>query len=260
MSLAVTYASLLADVGYFLGYGRDPEKWDADQKANVEMAVVTGYRQFLTPPAAPGKQASYHWTFLKPSLDINLVADVRDYMLPEGFQYFEGDLHHVTNTDSFWAIQRRAVGDILQLRSEAGGTITGRPTYAAVRPLPANGVNPQRFELLIYPTPNDSYTLRGLAKVGPPALSDVNQHPYGGDAHAETLRQACLAAAERDIDDAPQGNHQAEYGKQLAASIDADARLRPSNLGYAGDGPQGVSWRDAQSAVYATWNGVTYKG
>lgn len=258
--LALTFDGLRAEIGYFLGYGRDPDGWTSDQENNLNACVHAGYRQFLTPPPGGGRRASYQWTFLRPNLDVGLVADVRDYLLPAGFQWFEGDLSLVTSSYVYAPVKRRGVGELEQLRSQAGGSFTGTPYYAAVRPKSMEGGagTGQRMELMLYPTPNTSYTLRGQAQMNPPALSKANPYPYGGPAHAETLKQSCLAAAERDIDDAPQGGHMAAFMQCLAASIDADCRLRPSNLGYAGDGERHVI--DPNSVAQATWNGTLYEG
>ena len=72
------------------------------------------------------------------------------------------------------------------------------------------------------------------------------------------MRQSCLAAPERDIDDAPQGGHQAAFMERLAASIDLDTRLKPANLGYAADGPS-PSFA-GRATNYVTWDGVLYEG
>lgn len=255
--LAVTYDSLREAIGYFLGYGRTTADWSSEQSANVRAALDAGYRMFLTPPAAPGRRSSYQWSFLRPVLDIALVSDLRDYPLPDGFVCFEGELHVVTTNTVYARVNRRTIGEILQLRAEAG-SVTGRPYCVAVRPRSMDGAPGlgQRFELMVYPTPEASYTLRGQAQISPPALSSDNPYPYGGTAHGETIRQACLAAAERDVDDAPQAGHQAAFLQCLAASIDADARLRPSNLGRSRD----ESPFDPNSVVYATWSDVLYEG
>lgn len=72
--------------------------------------------------------------------------------------------------------------------------------------------------------------------VVPRTITTNSPYPYGGMFHAETIREACLAAAESDTDDQV-GLHQQLYEQKLKASIAFDIDQSVADfLGYNGDG------------------------
>lgn len=76
-TLAITWADLMNDVGFFLGYSREsdpasPTKWTADQADEVERYVKAGLRQFYIPPVLPDERVSHEWSFLKPRTSITV--------------------------------------------------------------------------------------------------------------------------------------------------------------------------------------------
>jgi hypothetical protein len=124
----------------------------------------------------------------------------------------------------------------------------------------------------MWPTPDATYTLTGRIKVGdPPRLSDTNPFPLCPPAFTETLRTACIMAAEiRHIQMKPpvpygRGRRvwiprpsQEEFNERLAASIGLDAKLRPDSLGYVGDGTSDRNKFDPYSGLAVSYNGVYY--
>lgn len=132
---------------------------------------------------------------------------------------------------------------------------TGRPRFGAVRPADYIASTGQRWDLVVFPTPNIDYTLTYRADIRPADLSSGSQIPIGGDVHAETIMAACLAAAERRGNDEGGGVHEQEFQRLLAASITYDARQHsPITLGQ--HSVAGARTGRAFGDVYVTVNGV----
>lgn len=259
--LAVTYESLLADVGAYLGYGPDPEAFTSEQLADVEQALRGGLRQFYTPPPANG-QAPHPWSFLRPVTTLSTVANQADYTLPADFAALLGNLTIRTTTSSYLPILVVGEGQIRQGRSAWTGR-TGTPTAVAQRVKPFQPGAPQRWELLFDPAPDAVYTIEYQYLVNPQALSRTNPYPYGGAQHAQTILEACLAQAELQKYDMA-GVHAASFAAALAGSIQIDKQQgRGEHLGYNGDPgtPESLDprlgglWRNS---VRATYNGTQY--
>ncbi len=105
---------------------------------------------------------------------------------------------------------------------------TTTPFYAAVRPKVQVTTTGQRFEIMFFPLPNGVYTISYPMRVLPEMLVTTTiEYPYGGTEHAETIRAACIAAAEEQ-ENGNRLNGSAVYDKKklfqerLAASISID--------------------------------------
>lgn len=124
-----------------------------------------------------------------------------------------------------------AVVDEASLRQlQQTSPMSGLPRYAAVRPLRSEGDGSQRWEVVFYPTPNDTRTLYYRYPVAPPPISETRKWPYGGKQHAETILQSCLAVAE-ERETKQQGPGTARYMERLAASVQFDKMAAQSEDG-----------------------------
>lgn len=256
--LAITRDDLMAKVGHFLGYSRDSSAWNPDQLDDIEDCVKTGLRMFYFPPPVGGE--SHEWSFLKPTLTISFTSGTYQYLLPADFGGFVGDLTF-TGTSSAMCARLPVVGEemIRRLRGD-NSSATGRPQLAAQHPLKVDHSQSQRWELIVYPTPDATYTASYTANLLPDALFEAKPYPYGGPEHSEAIVAACLAAAEQHIDDM-QGVHTAAFGIQLAAAIKADKQRRPRNLGYNRDLSDGLDEGPARHGidpVTITYNGTEW--
>lgn len=70
-----------------------------------------------------------------------------------------------------------------------------RPTMGGIRPLTTTGATGQRFDLVVSPIPDQTYTITFTYEIHPDALT-AGLYPYGGLKYAELIRQFCLASAE----------------------------------------------------------------
>lgn len=123
-------------------------------------------------------------------------------------------------------------GQIRTLRQ--GDNVFGQPKLAAVRPKTSTGSTGQRWELLLYPIPDDTYTLYYRYRLLPDSLS-TGLYPYGGAAHTQTIIQSCMAMAELKMD-GKRGPQWEQFVTMLTASIEQDLEVgRVMNFGYNGD-------------------------
>jgi len=100
--------------------------------------------------------------------------------------------------------------------------LTGFPSWAAVRPLSTAGTTGQRFELMVWPTPDQTYQLEYRYIILPPKLDATNKYPLGGLAHGETIKASCLSVAERERNDPKLRDWQKRFLELLAQSIAVD--------------------------------------
>lgn len=181
---------------------------------------------------------------------LSVTAD-GDYRLPDNFNGIEGRLRFATGSNQVYTIPVGSEQQIQQLRQATEQT--GRPFQAAVWPLTCDGATGQRFALLLYPTPEQNYTLWYRTNVLPERLSTANPYPLGGAAMAEVFLESCLAVAEEKSGD-PRTTHRERFARLLAAAIAADQRRGPSTLGYNSNGAD----RDVE--IERVSGIITYKG
>lgn len=224
-SLSLRYADYMNAVSRFLHYGNDYTALvTADQDA-VDDQVQSGLRRFYF---------EHDWSFLEPITTLTTVASDKDYDTPDDFGgTIYGDMTFPANEGPFPPVVQVGEGQIRRLWQESSST--ARPRLVAVRALSSDGSSGQRWEILLYPIPDAVYTLTYQYPALKNKLSENKPYPLGGMAHAETLREACLAAAETGEDDEI-GIHEARYQAALRRSIVRDNDIRtPPTLGFNRD-------------------------
>lgn len=232
-TLNLSYSDLRTAVADFLGYGRDSANWTTKATAHINEALADGLRQFYHPPIVAPARRSYLWSFLRPVGVLTTVATEHRYDMPGDYAGIDGDFVY-DSTTLYRKIQIVGEGQIRELRS---GTVTsGVPQYAAINPKQSNGEGIQAFEVTFWPTPDAAYRLTYRYVASPNASSASQPFPLGGEAHSDTIKQSCLAAAEFLRDD-ERGIHAQRFMEMLSASISRDAQLTERKFyGYNGDG------------------------
>ena len=177
--------------------------------------------------------------------------------MPDSFGYLIGEMTYATADNGFCAVQQVPEQEIRKLQQTATST-TGKPRFVSIRPTTTTGASGQRFQGTLWPTPDAVYTLTYQYHVLMDSISASYPYPYGGMAHAETILEACLSAAEQQLDDEA-GLHTAEYEKRLVESIKYDMQMEPEFYGYNGDssGERG-GYDRRQFMSRTTVGGVTY--
>lgn len=179
------------------------------------------------------------------------ITATGDYQLDDQCAGIYGDIYF-GDTTGYPPISIGSEGQIRLLRQSS--ISSGRPTRAAVR-AEANTTG-QRFWLMLHPTPSSDYVLR-FRQV--PAYHELGSgdYPLGGAMHAELFRAACLAAAERELNDT-KGEKWDYFMERLPAHIELDRRqFSPESLGVMTD--PGARARKTSPSLRAGL-GVTYKG
>lgn len=218
-SLSIGLPELQATVGFFLGYGRTSGNWSAAQLAEIMLVVQSGVRRVYYPPAVDASTVGYEWSWLRPTTTIDTVDEQGDYDLPDDFGRLISGFHFAEDTYRS-SIPIVSIGALLERRSR--GVISGTPKFAAVRYKASDGSGGQRQEVLLWPEPNEVWTLSYEYEAYSNSLSDSYPYPLGGMQLAELYMESCLSVAESRINDEP-GQHTQQFGVLL---IDAIARDR----------------------------------
>ncbi len=165
-----------------------------------------------------------------------------NYDLPDDFGGMEGNL--VIESENYKPnIIIIGEGRIRSLRQQSpqnvGSGSTTTPYYAAIRPKEHTTTTVgQRFEIMLFPLPSTVLTISYVKRILPEMLVTTTiEYPYGGMEHAETLRAACVAAAEEQengnrMDGSAVFDKKKLFGERLAASIALDKRK--NNVDYFG--------------------------
>jgi hypothetical protein len=254
--LDVNKAYLMRLIGREMGYGAHSAAWTHKESSEIKLALEEGLRTFYNPMVIPGDVKAHEWSFLQPVLRITTAEDVDHYDLPEDYASILGPLNHTPSASALYP-SVAIVGEH-QIRARAQqSSITARPQIAAVRVKPVDATGVTRYEILFWPTPDDAYSLVGRYQSNPKMLSADTSLPIGNRQHAQTVVEACLAAAER-VKGKP-GLHQKEFMKCLIASVALDRQQSaPETLGINRDGsdrPQEYDHWHELDATIVTYNG-----
>lgn len=238
-TLSLNVDALKAEAGSFLGWGRGAvygeTTWDDSQERDLKSCVETMLRRFYFQATADPRDMAHKWTFLQPVATVALTSGEQSAPLPDDFGGFEGIATVSTTTSAaFWPV-RQISEEMIRSRYALSTSIAGRPLFIAERQI--KGTTPlrsNRSELYVYPEPDADYTISVAYCILPNYLTAANPYPYGGAAHAETMKAGIRAAAELLFDNEP-GPESANYMQALASSIAYDRRHQPKTLGLNTD-------------------------
>lgn len=229
MPLQLTYEKLRRELGNFLEYGRDPTLWvdsgdtlNAYKANDVAYVIENGLRRVYWPmlPLQKYKDAQvtyerYVWSFMEVTTTLAIVNGTTTYDLPSDFTDF------VSNGFS------HSTGSVARVSDEELTNLpaaSGMPQYFSVRAKPTPLGGKTGYEVVLYPTPDASASLTYKYSVTPPDLDDTNPYHLGGAQLSEVVLEACLAEAEKMLDDT-EGLHEKRFRELLAAAIEADRKL-----------------------------------
>jgi hypothetical protein len=255
--LSIGAPELRAEIGFFLGYGRTSGNWSSAKLSEINSIMQSGVRRVYYPKAVAPQTVGYEWSFLRPTTTISIVSGTTDYTLPDDLGRLVGPLH-------FPADEYRSsctnvnLAMILELR--ASRTITGAPYYYATRYKTSTGATGQRQELLVYPTPDENWTMSYEYEAYSGPLTDSYPYPLGGMHLAELYIESCLAVCEHRVND-EQGIHSAQFDALLLDAIGHDQKRGPGNYGQMGDRDLDMygRWRRGMKKYNGAYS-LTYKG
>jgi hypothetical protein len=260
--MSITYDDIRDRIGHKLGYGLTSTAWGANttKSALIERCLMDGLRNFFDPPVLPGEREKHMWSFLTPTLTIDLVSGKQAYDLPANFVAFMSPLIFAPGTNDWFApLPIRGAEEVQRRLGESDDV--GRPMIAGVRVKPAHDIHVTTWELVVHPIPDGSYQVKAAVKINPTIPGADTDVPFGGQPHEKTLIEACLAEVEVFDDLNPSREHNERFIECLKASISHDRQVSaPHTTGYMGD-PGSQDWRDNPITMptipYVTYNGAT---
>ncbi|KKM73490.1 hypothetical protein LCGC14_1410030, partial [marine sediment metagenome] len=116
-SLSLGWTDFKSEVGFFLGYGRTIASFIGDQEAEVELIVHAGIRRVYFPPAFPGIEPGYEWSWLRPTTTLNLGAAGSDGVISSTTSFDSA-------TFSDWVTQGITTDDYLDITTIGAGSTT----------------------------------------------------------------------------------------------------------------------------------------
>ena len=220
VTLSLTYPDFLVVVAEMLGY--DPDNLTAAQLGLCDRRVQSAYRQFLSPQPLRADGDSHEWSFLSPVATLVTVDETLDYDAPDDFGGIIGDYMSYVATATSWRYPQVPIVGEARIRSErARQQRSGYPKFIAVRPKANDGTEGQRWEFMIWPDPDDAYTLVYRYNRQRNALTTEAPYPLGGAQYGELIAELCRAEVER-IDMQQAGVHAGESQRRLLTAISRD--------------------------------------
>lgn len=242
-TLLLTMDDLKAGIADHLGYTRDSDNWTTRHTEQINASLNEGLRQAYFPPILPGMFAPHVWTFLKPTFTLETIADQTEYDLPEDLFSIDQDVTIATTTPLAQDPVVRMISPEKLLMHRQQVEYSSAPIFCAVRTKVADGHSSPRYELMVYPTPDDAYPLTFRYNLIPNALTADAPYLLGGAVHASMIMASCRQAADALYNDNPRGATWEEFTTRLAVSIAIDQRAgSPAYLGRNTNRRRGVPY------------------
>jgi len=257
--LKINRAYLKRLVGAARECGPNPGSWSHHEANEVEVILQTGLRKFYHPPVLAGEKSRHEWSFLHPRGKLTLVSGTYTYQLPDNVSLVDSPLIYEEDDSAIYeSIRLRDETHVMGLLQRDDSS--GRPHVAAQRvSTPNTGVS-TRYELVVYPIPDGEYIVNFSYQMNPQAGSEDTELPHGGQQHAQTIIESCLAASEEY--DGKQGLHSTLFMQQLQSSVAHDRRVISTNsLGYNHEPTSEAEMHGSIDSLHGySDNLVTYNG
>ena len=203
------------------------------------------------------------WTLTTETAATYILYHDGNYDLPDDFGGIEGNITYADESSYKGDIVLVGEGMIRSSRSgSSDSSLSSYPTMAAVRPKEQTTMTTgQRFEIMLYPTPDAAYVLNYRKVILPQMLVDTTlTHPYGGMIHAETIEASCVAIVEMQDNDKRGGKRLWDYFlTRLSASIQADKKIcGQEQFGYNSNREDTDDCLRNNRPCKVTYNGITY--
>lgn len=228
-----------SEIASFLGTAAS--HWDARTAADVESSIRKGIESVV-------HCGVHQWGFLRPTHRFQTADGQRTYTLPLDFEQFLNDLYFDGTEYQYQPITQLPAGRLHQMYSEYSST--GVPANYAIEVASHDGTTQQHQQLVLHPTPDNSYTIVSPYQVGPiRSLSTTRPWFPGGPEVRELFVAACLAQAESKFMDA-KGDKFESFQMALQSAISRDHRKAPRNLGQGNRRGSRDSYRYKLSTLY----------
>lgn len=234
-TLSITRTDIKNYLARYLPITRTISQWSPTQAADIDQIIKSGERQFYEPPVLRGETIPHLWSFNNHVISEAITTSDTAIDLPADFGGFVTGTMKFAAADNNWLpVQLTTMDQILHMRQTDTLSFAFQALYAAINLKARDQTTGTRYQLEIWPS--DAGTLAGTYRKNPNALTDAEPYPLGGQPHAETLIQSCLAAAEHLYTDA-RGIQWDRFMERLRTSVGIDRQLTtPAFFGYNGSG------------------------
>ena len=235
------YPALQERVGHYLFGTRTG--FTADQEADIDDCIHDGLRRVY---------AIHNWSFLRPIRDVSIVQDTAEIEMPNAFDSVanDSDLTYTSSPDQWYpAIQWRHDNTIRKL--QAANANTGRPVFYSVRTVTFDPEVGSRKIIVLYPTPDQNYSVKVPMILRPLLIDDTDLYPIGGEVLSPAILEACLSAAEQNFEER-EHVHEKRFLELIGLAIrDDQERSSPTTLGSDGSrmGIGGDSYRMREQRI-----------
>jgi hypothetical protein len=249
-TLVSDYADLQSEVGFFLGYGRGAAAgdlaWTEAQERTIDAAVREGLRRFYF--------FGHPWSFLRPVGEFKLLSGQSTIACPPDWGGHYDPLIVKDSGSRSSALRFGLIGSVYRMHAERPD-VTGRPVMVCEEPWSdPDHSKGQRFRLHFWPAADGDYTVQVQYYLAPDALSGTLRYAYGGPQFAQARIDACLAAAELQVD-GQAGPRERAWQQSVAAAVVLDSRNKPMNLGRNTTPDWDGSVWEGQRITRVTYNG-----
>jgi len=208
--------------------------WSADGILKVDdryysVASRDGNTQITIDTTAANIASASNYQLARPEIpmDVSFDAVAND-----------SDLSYYPGPDCWYPPVRQRHDSMIR-RLESGNPEFDRPAFYSIRTARFDPTVGSRKILALYPTPDDSYTLRVPMILRPVMIDEVNQYPIGGELLSQLFLEACLASAEHNFEERDH-IHEKRFLEMLAVAIRND-QDRSSATSLGPDAPSGVN-------------------
>ena len=217
--MTLSYSDLYTKVSNFLGLtatGTAPSGTDLTTCKDI---VHRGIRQFLYPIDGRNEKP-YYWSFLSQYWSFTTANGKWKYALPIDFSDLLDDFSYEED-EGLPPLQKRSRQQIK--RYGAISDTSGWPEYFAIVPVRYDIEIGTLYELWLYPTPGQSYTLSTFYQIDPIKLSATTDLAIGGISACEAILESCLGVAELQEEDSTSVIHQQKAEELIQKLIRFDS-------------------------------------
>lgn len=257
----LTYGDLRRYIANEAGYNLSLS-FSTNQETRVDDWLAETLRLAYDPAVLPNELEKHQWNFLCPEVQLKTTADQYTIAMPPRFSDLLGPLVYMPDEDGGLPpfTQIKITSDIEVMRClRASSQVTGYPTMGGLRVAKQDQSFGTDWEMVVYPTPNDEYTLSARMKLNPTLPGRDDEALLGGQQHEQLFIAACRAVVER-FNRGP-GDQWRLYIEALRSSISHDRRNAcPHTLGYNGDRSDMAGYMVGMYGIHSADQIVTYNG
>jgi len=217
--MTLSYEDLYTHVSNFLSLTTTGTAPTGTDLTTCKDLVHRGIRQFLYP--IDMKYGSPHeWSFLKQYWSFSTTSDQWKYAVPIDFSDLLTDF--TFDDDKALGPLRKVSGQQIE-KMRADVTTSGWPTCFALVPQRYDIEIGTTYQLWLYPTPSQVYSLSTFYRPDPIKLSATTDLVIGGIPVIEAILETCLGVAEVQEEDNTSTHHQQEANRLTQIAIRFDA-------------------------------------